>query len=222
MQYDNSVIIPFLIWGEPVPTDGLPTRQAILQSAMQAFLTHGFDGAHLRGIAADAGVTTGALYRHFKDKKALFEALVNPVRADVTRRFVEQTDEYIRLLETQGMAPMWNQSGWGANRLVEYIYDRFDEFKLLLVCAPQEVSEEFIHTLIELEIQSTLRYLQAGKERGLSVNIPAAQELHMIVNAQFSSYFELVLHDIPREQGIEYAESLTRFFVAGWKAVILE
>jgi hypothetical protein len=32
-----------------------------------------------RGIAAAAGVTTGAIYTYFKDKNALFEAIVDPV-----------------------------------------------------------------------------------------------------------------------------------------------
>lgn len=37
----------------------------------------------LRTIAANAGLTTGAMYRHFKDKDALFCALVDDMSLHV-------------------------------------------------------------------------------------------------------------------------------------------
>lgn len=204
-----------------MPTDSAPTRQAVLESAKREFLLHGYSGASLRAIAANAGVTTGALYRHYRDKAALFEALVEPVRSEVVKRFTRQTDEYVRSLETRGMEPMWNREGWNTDAFVEFIYDHLDEFKLLLSGAAPPLPEDFAHTLIELEIRSTLLYLTEAKRQGHPIRIPADQELHMIANAQFSTYFELVLHDIPRDEGLRYAATMTRFFVAGWKEIIL-
>ena len=52
------------------------TKAKIIESAKKEFLEKGFMNASLRTIAANAGVTTGAMYRHFKDKDALFCALV--------------------------------------------------------------------------------------------------------------------------------------------------
>ena len=53
------------------------TKAKILESAKKEFLEKGFVNASLRTIAANAGLTTGAMYRHFKDKDALFCALVD-------------------------------------------------------------------------------------------------------------------------------------------------
>ena len=53
------------------------TKAKILESAKNEFLEKGFINASLRTIASNAGVTTGAMYRHFKDKDALFCALVD-------------------------------------------------------------------------------------------------------------------------------------------------
>ena len=53
------------------------TKQKILESAKKEFLEKGFSAASLRTIASNAGLTTGAMYRHFKDKDALFCALVD-------------------------------------------------------------------------------------------------------------------------------------------------
>lgn len=53
------------------------TKAAILSSAQEEFSANGFQGASLRRIASNAGVTTGAIYCFFKGKDELFEAVLN-------------------------------------------------------------------------------------------------------------------------------------------------
>ena len=52
------------------------TLQKIHQVAIQEFLEKGFQGASLRNIVKEAGVTTGAFYGYYKSKEELFDALV--------------------------------------------------------------------------------------------------------------------------------------------------
>jgi len=49
------------------------THSKILDCGRKHFLKNGFEKASLRDICKDAGVTTGAFYRHFNDKNELFE-----------------------------------------------------------------------------------------------------------------------------------------------------
>src|SRR5262245_18811860 len=51
-------------------------RQAILDAALAVFAERGYEAARLDDVAAKAGVAKGTLYLYFKDKEALFEALV--------------------------------------------------------------------------------------------------------------------------------------------------
>ena len=44
------------------------TRERIMECAKAEFLKKGFQAAQLKDIVAAAKVTTGAVYRHFKDK----------------------------------------------------------------------------------------------------------------------------------------------------------
>ena len=44
------------------------TRERILECAKAEFLAKGYRAAQLKSIASAAQVTTGAIYRHFKDK----------------------------------------------------------------------------------------------------------------------------------------------------------
>lgn len=54
----------------------LGKRAAILEAAKRMFTHHGFDGASMDQIAAEAGVSKLTVYSHFGDKDALFIAAV--------------------------------------------------------------------------------------------------------------------------------------------------
>ena len=56
--------------------DALATRDSILDAAEQLFVIHGISRTTLQHIATAAGLTRGAIYWHFEDKAALFNALM--------------------------------------------------------------------------------------------------------------------------------------------------
>jgi AcrR family transcriptional regulator len=56
--------------------DPAARRQAILDAALTVFAERGYEAARLDDVAARAGVAKGTLYLYFRDKEALFEALV--------------------------------------------------------------------------------------------------------------------------------------------------
>ena len=61
----------------PRGRQGRSTRDVILDAAERRFAQRGFAGVSMREIAADAGLKNQAsLYHHFKNKKALYEAVL--------------------------------------------------------------------------------------------------------------------------------------------------
>lgn len=52
------------------------SRAAILEAALQMFSRQGFRGTSIRDVAARAGVSTGSVYHHFRDKEALLNTLL--------------------------------------------------------------------------------------------------------------------------------------------------
>jgi AcrR family transcriptional regulator len=69
--------------------DAPSTRDAILDAAEHRFAVRGFAGVSVRQIAADAGLRNQAsLYHHFKNKRAIYEAVlargIAPIVALVT------------------------------------------------------------------------------------------------------------------------------------------
>jgi AcrR family transcriptional regulator len=61
------------------------SRAAIIDAALTLFSHQGYRGTSIRDIAAKAGVSTGNVYHHFRDKEAIFETLLSQYAAAVER-----------------------------------------------------------------------------------------------------------------------------------------
>jgi AcrR family transcriptional regulator len=77
------------------------TRQALLLAAKQLFASQGYHATGIEAVAQAARVTRGALYHHFDDKKALFDAVVVQLQAHAARavelRARAEPDKWLRL-----------------------------------------------------------------------------------------------------------------------------
>ncbi len=78
--------------GRPPATDSAETRRRIIDRARVAFATDGFDATTNRSLAADVGVTAGALYHYFGSKLDLYLAVDADVERCVYLRMNEAVD----------------------------------------------------------------------------------------------------------------------------------
>lgn len=62
------------------------TRASLIAAAREAFGTIGYAAASMDEMTAAAGLTRGALYHHFGDKKGLFAAVLDQIDAEMTVR----------------------------------------------------------------------------------------------------------------------------------------
>src|SRR6266566_5277776 len=51
-------------------------RQAIIEAALDEFISRGFTATRIDDVARRAGVAKGTIYLHFKDKESMFEELI--------------------------------------------------------------------------------------------------------------------------------------------------
>jgi AcrR family transcriptional regulator len=111
------------------------TRAKLLAAGRKAFATVGYADASMDDFTAEAGLTRGALYHHFGDKRGLFQAVVMQIDAEMAERlrrraaaapgrwegFVEEGIGYIemalepeiqRIILRDGPAVLGDPSSW--------------------------------------------------------------------------------------------------------------
>ena len=196
--------------------ENLGTRDNILRSAMAEFLDKGFQGASLRQIVKNAGVTTGAFYGYFSSKEALFNALVEPHAAALMGRFMEAQTSFAELPEEQQPEHMGVESSDCVHWMVEYICQHRQPVKLLLTRAEGTGYEHFVHNMVEVEVEYTLQYMEVLSRLGREVPQLSRSLCHIIASGMMGGIFEIVVHDMPREQALRDVDQLRDFYTAGW------
>ncbi|ODP32869.1 TetR family transcriptional regulator [Pandoraea sp. ISTKB] len=59
------------------------TRAKLIQAARRAFALHGYANASMDELTAEVGLTRGALYHNFGDKKGLLQAVVDQIDTEM-------------------------------------------------------------------------------------------------------------------------------------------
>ena len=192
------------------------TVERIQQAAMEEFSEKGFLGASLRQIVKNAGVTTGAFYGYFSSKEALFASLVEPHAAALMGRFMEAQTGFAELPEEEQPQHMGEASGDYVDWMVDYICQHRAPVKLLLCRAEGTSYERFVHNMVEVEVEYTLKYMDVLRRLGKDIPDLSRSLCHIIASGMFNGLFEIVVHDMPREQARQYMAQFRAFYTAGW------
>lgn len=190
------------------------TLEKIQDAAMEEFLDKGFLGASLRQIVKSAGVTTGAFYGYFSSKEALFASIVEPHAKALMGRFMEAQTTFAELPEEQQPDHMGLESSQCVHWMVDYICDHREPVKLLLTRAEGTSYEHFVHNMVEVEY--TLQYMEVLRRLGKDIPELDKSLCHIIASGMFNGIFEIVVHDMPREQALRDVDQLRDFYTAGW------
>lgn len=168
------------------------TREKILDTALRHFLKDGFSGASLRNIVKDAGLTTGAFYKYYPTKEMLFDALTDPYMEHIYQIYDQIVETFEKLSASDQTRNMSDTSSDGMEQMVDYIYDHYDNFRLLLKCGDSGKFESFIHNMVEREMKSSRKYIEKNeRKRGKNTGCrgkPYAHDLYGIFFIRISDY----------------------------------
>ena len=193
------------------------TEKNILNTARKHFLKDGFSGASLRNIVKDAGLTTGAFYKYYPTKEALFDALTDPYIEHIYQIYDRVVEDFEKLSAKEQTSNMSDTSGDGMDQMIDYIYEHYDNFRLLLKCGDSGKFERFIHNMVDREMRSSLEYVKKMKEDGIEIPIVGESLMHMIYTGFFSSIFQIIEHDIDKETAKRNVHKLREFNTGGWE-----
>lgn len=192
----------------------------ILECAKKEFMEKGFEGASMRAIAERAGYTTGMLYGRFADKSQLFREFVSAAADRLFGYFSGAEDAFAAFPADRQYREMHSYVGEKVDVMMDIIYDNFDAFKLIVCKSAGSGYEYYIDQMIEIETKNTMRFIRALNEAGIPINEVRADLSHMLSSAMFNGIFEVVAHDLPREEAKHYVVQVEEFFNAGWDKLL--
>ena len=199
------------------------TLEKIQQAAVEEFSEKGFLGASLRQIVKNAGVTTGAFYKHFKDKEALFSELVEPLASMIRKAYAQGEkrgfagyDEGKPVTPEQVRAALEAKAA-GTLATTAMLYSHRDIYELLVFRSYGTPYEHFLDWLVDEEDRTTLRVLELihGAEKARTVI--SKESLHIVNHAFYSALSENIIHAKSVEELNATTEVISTFFNAGWE-----
>lgn len=195
------------------------TENRILEISKLEFLERGFQGTSMRRIAGLAGVTTGALYGYFASKEEIFDSLVKNSYEAVMNAYKAAHIEFAALPFKQQIEGMGTITARCVDWCTDYIYDHFDDFRLILMCSEGTRYSNMVDEMMKIEEQSTEDFVNLMRANGM--DIPHIDPLleHMITYGYFTSFFEVVRHSVPRDEAKDYIQNLQAFYRAGWECL---
>lgn len=201
-----------------MPRNKTESHAKIMEAAKAEFLKFGFMDASMRRIAGNAGITAPALYKHFPGKEDMFAALVDPAIEGYMALYHEVENDYNEELKNMNKDSLWTGQKETV-RGMTYIYDHFDEFKLIICRSQGTKYESFTHRMANLEEEVTQRYMKDLAKSGIKVKKVNKKELHLLVTTNVEAMFQPVIHDFSRKEALHFAETLDTFYLPAWKVL---
>ena len=199
-----------------IPDKTIDSR--ILESAREEFLTKPYQEVSLRDICKKAGVTTGALYKRYENKEALFDALVEPTLV-LIEEYSNQTETFnYNQLEKKDMETVWKNTSHTQNKFIDMIYDNKEGFLLLLCHSDGTKYHNFLHDFVNMVSSASMKFMNTMCKNGELEEVIDADEMHMLLTAYWSTMFEPVIHGLSREQALRHSLMVAKLF--DWSAVL--
>ena len=198
-----------------MPRDKSLSHEKVNKAIREEFLEKGFENASIRSIGKRAGMTSAGLYRHYADKEAMFNAMVEPLVADIkewTKKHTERKNDLAD--ESVSGSDLFGETF--VDMIRDVILPRRDEFRLLMNCSGGTKYENFIHDFVESNQKEFLSAIGYLKEKGYPVIDVDEEELHMLLSAYLTACFEPIIHDFENDKIEKYLNTVREFFMPGW------
>jgi AcrR family transcriptional regulator len=181
------------------------TRRALLDAARGLFAERGYHGTAAEEIVRRAGVTRGAMYHHFEDKRGLFRAVVEEIETEIDGSVLRAARE------------AWRENGdpleaWMAGFYASLdIYARPDVRRIQLADSPAVLSWEEWR---EIDAAYAVAQIESGVEllmdHGVIERQPVGPLAHLLHGATTEAAMYVAFSDNPEKVREEMGGVLRR------------
>ena len=202
-----------------MPRDKTLSHEKVKKAIREEFLEKGYEGASIRSIGARAGMTSAGLYRHYANKEAMFNAMVEPLVEEI-RVWMERHREkkYQLLSASTAEEKLFGETFIDLVR--EVILPRREEFRMLLTRSSGTKYEQSVHDFVVDNQKAFLDVIRYLKANGYPVIEVSEEELHMLLSAYTTACFEPIIHDYDDITIEKYLNTIHEFCMPGWMKIM--
>lgn len=168
-------------------------RERLLDAALYEFTAYGYDKANLRRIVNNADSSLGNLYRYYKNKEALYSAIVNPMIEVCVNKIALISFSAEKLTET-------------AEVMIDFFIDRNQIFAVLQK-GPYAYYNNFLLRLANAIAINVQAYV-AGKLDGKVNNITNPDFNQVFAWSFINGMQRIMEHFVSKEITTKYIEEL--------------
>lgn len=193
-------------------TEGV--TELIIEAAKQEFLTYGYMDASLRRIAATCNVSTHTIYTRFEGKEGLLDAVVAESAEGLRKLHLDSLNAADANVEFTANE---NNADKGTQEVLKFIYDNYDDFKIIICKSAGTKYEHYLDDLAKTEEQYYRKII--GNIKGEDQKV-SDFFIHAICSGGFKPIYEVVAHDLSLSEAEKFLDLQVRFNFAGWEAVL--
>ena len=191
----------------------------LLASAKAEFMKYGYLKAELKTICENADITTGAVYKRYKGKEDLFNAVVADIAAELNNYVESRSDLDFSVLSDDEIYDSWVMSYESMMPLFKLLYKNRETVSLLIDKAAGTRYENFNHEYVTKMSYAYEQFYTEAYKRGLSHAEVTREEFHVLISSFWTCVCEPIIHDMSWEQIEEHCRIVCRFF--NWQDVIM-
>ena len=103
--------------------------------------------------------------------------------------------------------------------MVLFMYEHLQEFQLLVDGSYGTKFQNFVEHLVELETEYTVKYMETAGLDPQKESPITSEFSHIMNKALFESFFEVVRHNMPKDEALRYIDMLAKYHCAGWRVI---
>ena len=179
----------------------------------EEFLTYGYEAASLNRVSTKVGITTAGLYKHFRNKEDMFYYLVKDTLDDFDRLTGQEQEQMEADVDYNPFNADW------ARFWVDFIFAHYEGTRLLICCSKGSTFESFEEDVIQKEAESNKQYAEILRRSGRMTKNISDMQWHVLATTYVHMIFEIVRHDITREEALAHMHFVNELLFPGWREI---
>lgn len=193
-------------------------RQAILAAARREFMEHGFMGANMRSIATRADQNLGNVYNYFKNKDALFQAVL-----EKTLKSLDEATQFIKNWRPTTEQPTYTleEERMTLHITIDYVVNNREDVTLLafksqgstLELLPEMLAEEMTN-LFEMIMKEVVKFNDEFRY------VPTRFFINNLIRYFMNNLLDMIRQSSSKERMLELSEEFLIFYYNGLLALL--